>query len=56
MPAPAASSSPRSAWKIAPVIASETAPESSRFIASTPAAIPALLRGIAAIAALDIGA
>ena len=43
-------------WKIAAVTASATAPAVTRTIASTPAAIPAFSRGIASIAAVDIGA
>ena len=48
--------SPSRAWKTAPQAASATAPATSRFIASTPAAIPTFSAGIAAIAAVDIGA
>ena len=43
-------------WKTAEVTASATAPAVTRIIASTPAAIPAFSRGIASIAAVDIGA
>ena len=43
-------------WNTAPVTASARAPASTRSIASTPEAIPVLSLGIAAIAALDIGA
>ena len=48
--------SSRRAWKTALVTATPTAPARTRFIASTPDAIPAFSPGIAAIAAADIGA
>ena len=41
---------------MAPVSASPTAPASTLSIASTPEAIPTFSPGIAAIAAVDIGA
>ena len=44
------------AWNTAPEIASSRAPAKTRSIASTPEAIPAFEAGIAAIAAVDIGA
>src|SRR5688572_28355663 len=49
-------SSSSTTWKTAPVAARVTAPARVRFIASTPAAMPAFACGIAAIAAVDIGA
>ena len=42
--------------KTAPAAARPTAPARTRSIASTPEAIPAFSAGIAAIAAVDIGA
>ena len=50
------SPSPCSAWKTAPVAASASEPATTRSIASTPEAIPTFSPGIAAIAAVDIGA
>ena len=44
------------AWKTAPETASSSAPANTRSIASTPEAMPAFAAGIAAIAAVDIGA
>ena len=44
------------AWKTAPVAASATVPAITRSIASTPEAMPTFSAGIAAIAAVDIGA
>ena len=44
------------AWNTAPEIASSSAPANTRSIASTPEAMPAFSGGIAAIAAVDIGA
>ena len=54
----AAKTSPSSsrAWKTAPVAARAIVPAITRSIASTPEAIPTFSAGIAAIAAVDIGA
>jgi hypothetical protein len=53
--APAASRSSSTCCSSAPHAASISAPPSVRVIASTPAAIPALSAGSAAMAAADIG-
>jgi hypothetical protein len=53
---PAWRSSSSTAWKTAPAAASVIAPASTRFMASTPAAMPAFACGMAVIAAVDIGA
>ena len=50
------SPSPCSAWKAALVAASASEPATIRSIASTPEAMPTFSPGIAAIAAVDIGA
>src|SRR5829696_10501291 len=47
---------PSDPWKTEPATASRSAPASTRFIASTPDAIPLFSLGIAAIAAVDMGA
>ena len=47
---------PSRAWKTAPVAASAIVPAITRSIASTPEAMPTFSAGIAAIAAVDIGA